>query len=226
MATITIKQAIQVPNTMDSNTRPNIKLLYFNLRGRAEPSRILLAYAGLPYEDERIPPPWEDPDGWAARKPSLQFGQLPVLYWNNEEISQGIGVARFIAKKVGLAGKTELEAAQVDEVVHAIEDIVNARIGFLLEEDEKRKKTLTDTFTSRTLPTLLGQLERRLEGRGGQFFVGNNLTWADIQTFMLVTEVVDKEVAKKYPKVENLVERVGQIPNIKKWVQSRPETAV
>ena len=225
MATITIKQAIQVPNTMDSNTNKDIKLLYFNLRGRAEPARLLLAYAGLPYEDERIPPPWEDPDGWAARKPSLPFGQLPILYWNKEEISQGIGVARFIAKKIGLAGKTDMEAAQVDEVVHAIEDIVNARIAFLLEEDAGRKKTLTDTFTNRTLPTLLGQLERRLEGRGGQFFVGNNLTWADIQTFMLVTEM-DKEMAKKYPKVENLVERVGQIPNIKKWVQSRPETAV
>ena len=42
---------------------PDIKLLYFDLRARAEPARLLLAYGGVTYEDERIPPPWENPSG-------------------------------------------------------------------------------------------------------------------------------------------------------------------
>jgi glutathione S-transferase len=225
MATINIKQSVQVPNTMVSNNKPDVKLLYFHLRGRAEPCRLLLAFAGLAYEDERIPPPWEDPEGWAARKPTIAFGVLPVLYWNGEEISQALAAGRFLAKEFGLAGKNDIESAQIDEIVCAIEDAVNARISFLLEKDENRKKTLVETFQTRLVPTLLGQLEKRLIVRGGQFFVGNNLTWADLQAFMFLTEL-DQAALKNSPKLANLVERVGQIPNIKKWVQSRPDTPV
>ena len=225
MATINIKQSIEVPNTGAKNNMSDIKLVYFHLRGRAEPCRLLLAYAGVSYEDERVPPPWENPDGWASLKPYFPFGILPVLYWNGEEISQSLAAARFLAKEFGLAGKNDLEAAQIDEIVDAIEDAVNARIGFLLEQDETRKKTLSETFQKRIVPTLLGQLEKRLAGRGGQFFVGNNLSWADIQTFMICSEL-DQSALKNVPKVANLVERVGQLPNIKKWVESRPDTPV
>ena len=42
-----------------------IKLTYFNLRGRAEPSRLILAQAGIEYEDNRI----EQAD-WPKLKPS------------------------------------------------------------------------------------------------------------------------------------------------------------
>ena len=42
---------------------PEVKLTYFALRGRAEPARILLAYGGVCYEDERLAPGWEDPTG-------------------------------------------------------------------------------------------------------------------------------------------------------------------
>merc|ERR1712080_157385 len=47
---------------------PAIKLTYFDLRARAEPARLLLAYSGQSYEDKRIPAPWDAPETWAARK--------------------------------------------------------------------------------------------------------------------------------------------------------------
>jgi len=227
MATVEVTQSIKLPHPKMSTGGPDpaVKLIYFNLRGRAEPARLLLAYAGMEYEDKRIPPPWEDPEGWAAQKSSYPFGVLPVMHWNGVEISEGVAVARFLAKEFGLAGRNDMEAAQIDEIVCAIEDVVNARINFLLEKDEQRKKTMIDTFQTRTVPTLLSQLEKRLILRGGQFYVGNILSWADIQTFMILTEF-DQDVVKKFPKVANLVERIGQIPNIKKWVESRPASPV
>merc|ERR1712110_20429 len=39
--------------TKSSLEMPNVKLTYFNLRGRGEPCRIMLAYGGIKYEDER-----------------------------------------------------------------------------------------------------------------------------------------------------------------------------
>merc|ERR1712203_882402 len=59
-----------------------------------------------------------------------------------------------------------------------------------------------------------------------QFFVGNNFTWADLHTFMYVNDLPDKSVLKSFPKLANLVERVGNIPNIKNWVETRPVTSM
>ena len=37
-----------------------ITLTYFNLRGRGEPARLLLALSGKEFTDKRFPTPWED----------------------------------------------------------------------------------------------------------------------------------------------------------------------
>ena len=44
---------------------PKIKLTYFNVRGRAEIARLILAQAGVEYEDHRIPR-----EDWPKIKPS------------------------------------------------------------------------------------------------------------------------------------------------------------
>ena len=49
-------------------TTPKIKLTYFNGKGRTEPARLILAYAGVDYEDNRIE--FED---WPKLKPSKIF---------------------------------------------------------------------------------------------------------------------------------------------------------
>ena len=46
-----------------------IKLTYFDFYGRGELARLLLAFGGLEYEDNRIPKPWEDPNPWMEIKP-------------------------------------------------------------------------------------------------------------------------------------------------------------
>merc|ERR1711972_466873 len=109
---------------------PNVKLTYFNLRGRGEPCRIMLAYGGIKYEDERIPPPWDPATSWPTLKPNTPFGVLPILTWDGEEICQSMACARFVAREVGLYGKSSLEQAQVDEIVDVIQDLTNTFIKF------------------------------------------------------------------------------------------------
>merc|ERR1711878_222976 len=96
----------RVNQEKSSNIMPNVKLTYFNLKARGEPCRLLLAYGGIKYEDERIPPPWDPTSTWASLKPTTPFGQLPVLNWDGVEICQSMAAARFIASEVGLAGTT------------------------------------------------------------------------------------------------------------------------
>merc|ERR1712012_1317039 len=198
---------------------PNVKLTYFNLRARGEPCRLLLAYGGIKYEDNRIAPPWDPTSTWASLKPTTPFGQLPVLNWDGVEICQSMAAAWFIAREVGLAGNNSLEQAQVDEVVDVIQDLINAWVKLYFAKDEAGLKNFADV----TLQTALGQLEKKLTARGGQYFVGNNLTWADLHVYMYATDL-DKAAYAKYPKLVSLSERVGDLPNIKAWVESRPKT--
>ena len=142
---------------------PSIKLTYFNLRGRGELPRLLLAYSGVSYEDDRIAVPWDDPKPWNDLKPSTPYGQLPLMYWDGEEVAQCLGVARFLAKEFGLAGRNNLEAAQVDEIVYALQDVLVFGWDAMFEEDEKRKKTDLDKYQKVSVPTVLGQIENRLE---------------------------------------------------------------
>ena len=59
-------------------TTTKIKLTYFNLRGRAEPARLILAYAGVDFDDCRV-----TSEEWQKLKPSkfLQnFNLFSLVY--------------------------------------------------------------------------------------------------------------------------------------------------
>ena len=60
---------------------------------------------------------------------------------------------RFLATEHGLAGRTSLEAAQADEIVDAITDMVNVRVGAVFEPDEAKKAEKMQAYLSQTLPT-------------------------------------------------------------------------
>ena len=64
------------------NTAPKLTLIYAKMQALAEPARMLLSYAGVPYEDVY---PW-DYYGKAWRdggKQDAPFGQVPVLVVND-----------------------------------------------------------------------------------------------------------------------------------------------
>lgn len=132
--------------------------------------------------------------------------------------------------------------AQADEIVDAVNDMINKRIAARNETDERKKSTMTREVMSETIPATLvilydnhiqvqsilcqRVLEARLEARGGQFFAGNNLTWADLHVFSFIDRMREDnpELLDECPKIKNLVERVEQEPNIARWLQSRPQT--
>ncbi|XP_038611198.1 hematopoietic prostaglandin D synthase isoform X2 [Tachyglossus aculeatus] len=75
---------------------PNLKLVYFNLRGRAEIIRYLFAYMDLKYEDQRI-----EPADWPGIKPLLPFGKIPILEVDGVILHQSLAIARYFAREAG-----------------------------------------------------------------------------------------------------------------------------
>lgn len=57
----------------------------------------------------------------------LHFDQVPILEIDDFRLSQSMTIARYIARKNGLYGSNEEEAARCDEVVDGVRDLNTAR---------------------------------------------------------------------------------------------------
>lgn len=60
-------------------------------------------------------------------------------------------IIRYLADKFDLAGRTNLERAQADEVVDCLNDLVEARAEAVKAEDEQK----TNLFLIETVPVIL-----------------------------------------------------------------------
>ena len=84
-------------------------------------------------------------------------------------------------------------------------------------------------------------LEATLIRRGGQYFSGRVTSWADLHFFSIMehvagagvgeetdldpeSDVILQVVLDNFPRLKSLVERVREIPNIKRWLAERPVT--
>lgn len=219
-----------------------MKLTYFNLKGRAELARLILAQAEVEYEDCRI-----SREEWESVKPSKSqsvsqsdscnddhshcpatpLGQLPLLEVEGEVLAQSIAIARYLARQHGLAGKTEIAAAQADMVIDSLADLMGPVAAMMREKEEEKKAEMKRSFSSETLPGWLTSLERLLTRRGGKYFAGGELTWADLAVFNVI-ENMNGRLAdfniQEYPSLEGLTGMVRNLPNINKWLRERPVT--
>jgi len=189
---------------------------------------MIFKVAGVEFEDVRI----EHEQFTPEYKAGLPFGQLPVLEVDGVKLGQSNSCARYLARKFNLAGKTELEQAKVDMIVDCFEDTGKPLMNIFLEKDETKKAELKKKYGDEQLPPFLTLLEKLLTANhgGDKFFVGGELTWADIQFLTLSKWIsffagVENPYAN-FPKLAALKTRVEHVPKIAKWIEERPKTAM
>jgi len=201
----------------------NYRLVYFNCRGRAEPARYLFAYANVLYEDVRF----EEKD-WPTLKQKMPFGKTPVLEINNGKyvIAESIPITKFLAVEFGLAGMDKFEVAKCDMIVSALRDFETSRWTFFREQDPIKKEELKKTFLNDTAPEFLGQMMKQLDD--DRYFVGNSLTWTDFCVAHAFTYVKEDcpTIFDNYKPLNEHMNRIFNIPLIKKWIERRPKTII
>ncbi|XP_067902116.1 hematopoietic prostaglandin D synthase-like [Heterodontus francisci] len=196
---------------------PNYKLTYFKIRGRAETARYIFAYSGIKYEENMI-----DLSHWPNVKESLLFKQIPVLKVDEIVLNQSTAIARYLARETGLAGKSNLEQAQVDAIVDTINDFMN--LFPWTEKDQAMKQKITEEVFANKIPILLDGLCKLL---GDQtWFVGDSVTWADFHWAVcsITLTNLNVDILQNYPKLSALKERVENLPKIAAWIEQRPKT--
>ncbi|RLN73273.1 hypothetical protein BBJ28_00021681 [Nothophytophthora sp. Chile5] len=188
-----------------------LKLSYFAGPGRAELTRLILSAGNVSFEDERL-----SREAFAALKPSLPLGQVPVLQVDGTTYPQSMAIARYAAKLTGLYPQDPVECLRADVVSESLVD-VKTHISDITyrEKDETVKAEKTKRLLEEFVPKTLSLLESFVKG---QYFLGDNkMSYADIQLFDLVKNSLEKFATfslTPYPKLVVLVGNVESNANV------------
>jgi len=199
------------------------KLIYFNGRGRAEPSRLIFAYAGASYTDQRL-----ERAEWPALKPKLAFGQLPVLDIDNGKVilAQSKAIARYVATEFNLVPKDHIQAAKADMLVDGHDDVLKHFVPWFLEKDPAKKKEIWQKLETEHIAPFLKLYEKFLTEAGTGYFVTNTVTWADLYLFEVLHSLkhVSPHLFDSHPKLVEFVNKIASEPKIHAWLEKRPKT--
>ncbi|GAB0492071.1 hypothetical protein MMPV_003330 [Pyropia vietnamensis] len=200
-----------------------MKLLYFDLRGRAEMTRLALHAGGVPFEDVRF-----SRSEWPEIKPTTPRGATPVLTLDDgTAVTESVAILRY-AGKLGtprLYPEDPVAALRVDEMV----DIVGSTTGILaksfgLPSEEQlamRTKMLSEDGE---LTKVLKYVDEAAKANSSGFLVGPELTIADCAlrpfVYWLTAGILDgipKDCLDQYKGIAKVMQTVSEVPAIKRY---------
>ena len=206
----------------------DLKIIYFDLPfWRAEISRLPLFIANIDFEDFR---PSDDEWDYAKENGKMKdgtkipFSELPVLSINGESVAQTIAIARICGKLGGMYPEDIVEAGKVDQIVVAVENINALLSPSMKESDPLKKKAMRKELTSNELPTYFGYLQDILSANSSDWFVGENMTIADLAVWSLlgwiasgVIDDISAEVIQPFEGLVKLYNQINKNPRVKEW---------
>lgn len=198
------------------------KLIYFNLKGRGELTRLLFAQANVPYTDERV----EHKD-WPGLKDITPFGCLPILEVDNQPITGSIIIPRYLAElpEFNLAGSNAIENAEIAGLVDFLNDFEKALVKMYFAKEEEKEEAKKN-FIDKEVPKFFSKLESLSSTSTNGFLWRDKLTWADFYFFVLHEWAANSipNTGETYPSLTKLVKYIEALPNIAKWLKERPST--
>ena len=135
-----------------------MKLTYFNVRGLAETSRILLAIGGEEYEDFRYP--LEVVDMTKHEMVKKEFDQdklegklvsslnkVPFLDVEGVIIPQSKAIERYLARRFNLMGDTDLQSAQIDSICECVREFKDMYQKVRAKPEDEKSDAMNEWFT-------------------------------------------------------------------------------
>ena len=162
------------------------KVYYFNLYGRAEPIRMLLAHAKIQFEDKRF----EFAD-WPTVKGHFEFGQVPALEITDAEgkvhqYTQTLSILRYLSIKHGYYPADPEKAFECDSALDSVNDTINGLVKIVWEQDPAKKAEYAKAFFTGPYPIFLKAMSNRLSSNGTKFLTGDTLCTADFHFGSLI----------------------------------------
>lgn len=236
--------------SVKSGTAPQPKQLkYFDARGAAELSRVIMHVGKMPFIDTRFSivqtdgGKFETPEFNLAKERGelkCNMNRAPALELEGGILlGQSKAMERYLSRQCGLMGQDELSAALIDCVAEHVRDIKDkwgkvrsiGGMGSSKEKDEATK--LFFTPDSGEYHLFLDKLEKSLPvGRGSGFAVGNSMSYADLCIWQLLEDTFhDAEVqplaqaiSTKFGELGKILETVKNNAALQEYLLGRPAT--
>ena len=186
-----------------------MKLYYFDITGLAEPIRLLLNHAKVPFEDIRI-----KREEWPSKKndPLFEFHSMPVLVLaDGTKITQSNAIMEYLGSKYGYLPTDEKSTYIIRNVMETINDMGRPAFEVFNKNpdiDAATKAKNDEKFFNEKIHIFLKVLEDTLkENCCQEYFCGKSYTIADFKVIPLMQTINRfpdhrpkfEEAFKKYP---------------------------
>jgi len=200
-----------------------IVLAYWDIRGLAQPARMLLGYLGEDFEDKMFvcgEAPDYDRSCWTEVKETLgfDFPNLPYLIDGDVKVTQSNAIMRYLGRKAGMDGETETEKVRVDILENQAMDFRNGFVGLCyrsgeawLEKSEKYKTNIKSLL--KRFEKFIGDLT---------FFAGPKLTYVDFIMYELLDQhrLFEPKILDDFDKLSGFMKRFEEEPKIEAFMKS------
>jgi glutathione S-transferase len=194
---------------------------YWDIRGLAQPIRLLLAYNSAEFNEKRYrvgPKPDFDRSEWTKEKNNLNlnFPNLPYLIDGDVRITQSLAIMRYLARKYKLTGNTEDEQIRISLAEQQLKDNNTAFVRICYDTNFETLKI--DYF--KQLPQTLELLSKFLGDR--PYFAGESLTYVDFLAYEYLDQqkLFAPDVVSKFENLVQFLARFELLPTIAKYMKS------
>lgn len=221
------------------SSSPKVHLKYFEAAGVCETMRLVMAVGGISWTESKwkvdmakidfsnieATLPLASPEFGTARAAGeldANLGRAPVVIIDGKHtLAQSKTAERYLSRRLGLMGATDIEAAHIDAITEHVRDI---KEKYTKAKADKEKDAAIAKFFSETMPDLMAKLEKSV-GAGGPALVGSKLSLADITLFVFITQFFDDKNSasasiSKCPRLQTSVKAVTEHPAIVKYLET------
>uniref|UniRef100_A0A4W4FVM4 glutathione transferase n=1 Tax=Electrophorus electricus TaxID=8005 RepID=A0A4W4FVM4_ELEEL len=195
-------------------------LAYWDIRGLAQPIRLLLEYTGTQYEEKFYScgeAPNYDKNCWFEEKAKLKmdFPNLPYLEDGDRKIVQSNAIMRYIARKHNLCGETEDEKTRVDILENQAMDFRNGFVLVCYGDFENKKQGYLEA-----LPGVLKQFSEFLGDR--KWFAGDKITFPDFVMYELLDQhrMFEPKCLDNFKNIRDFLDRFEALEKIAAYMKS------
>ncbi|XP_022061031.1 glutathione S-transferase Mu 3-like [Acanthochromis polyacanthus] len=197
-----------------------MELAYWDIRGLAQPIRLLLEYTGTEYTDKLYScgeAPDYDKSCWfdIKEKLGMDFPNLPYLIDGDRKIVQSNAIMRYIARKHNMCGEKEDEIIRVDLMENQSMDFRNdfvmlCYVGYDTQKEAYLKK----------LPGKLQQFSCFLGSRN--WFAGDKIMFVDFIMYELLDQhrMFDSKCLDAFDNLKKFLDRFEALEKIAAYMKS------
>eukprot|EP00899_Mesostigma_viride_P021464 jgi/Mesvir1/29319/Mv01575-RA.1 len=200
----------------------NIKLTYFDIKGRAEGARLALTIGNIPFQDVRV-----TREEFLAMKPNLPFGSLPTIEVDGQTFAQSNAILRYTGKLAGLYPEDPLLAMKADSILDGLEDVVGTLRPSMMEKDAEKKMELRKALFAPDggMTRYVSGLSKLVAANNKEgYSVGDKMSIADLAIYNFVStmksgflEGIPKDAIDAYAPLMAVHRAVGSHPKVEAW---------